>query len=149
VDTPVKLNCGSGKNPLEGFVNLDATGGWRFQDELEYRNVEAITISHSLMFLREIEIENFLREAYKVLKPGGVIRITEDYSIYEGSKVFGGWRGSRILLGPILLTRLLKKTGFKVFFDNYYEYMSQFKDHSLIQRFHGGWPRVFHIEGVK
>ena len=150
----MKLNCGSGDHELEGFVNLDKDNGWLFQMGFKYKDnsIEAITESHSLMFLTEKEIEQWVEESYRVLKVGGILRITEDYSSFEGSKVYGGWHGKwlvRTLFGPEFFIELLSKVGFEVFFNNYYDKETQFKDNSLMQLYHGCWPRVFHIEGKK
>jgi hypothetical protein len=147
----MKLNLAGGSHPLDGFVNLDKDMGWFFQMGLEYENetIEAITESHGLMFLREKEIDELIRECARVLEIGGVLRITEDYSAYEGSRIFGGWRGSKILLGPGLITELMEKHGIEVKYDNNMENITYYKNNSLIQRNHGGFPRVFHIEGIK
>ena len=50
----MRLNLGCGEEHLiDGFVNLDARTGWHFEDGLPYPDgsVEAITISHALMYV--------------------------------------------------------------------------------------------------
>jgi len=94
----IKLNLGCGKFPLEGFVNMDSRGdlskvfqkrdpgkfnirdNWKWQDRLIYKDhtVEAITESHSLMYLKVEEYELVFCEMWRVLKLGGIFRITED-----------------------------------------------------------------------
>lgn len=145
----LKLNLGSAHHKLEGFINLDEE--WLAQTGLDYKDksIEAITISHLIFLLTEIEIGQLMEECYRVLVKGGVLRITEDFSVCEPSSVFGGYRGTKTLLGPDLFKKILGDLGFKVYFDNYYESKTQFKDKSLIQVRHGYWPHAFHIEGVK
>src|SRR3989344_639427 len=81
MNSVIKLNLGCKHRKLEGFDNLDKIFGWYFQDGLpQYASgsVGGITISHALMFLTESEIETFMKEMWRVLKVGGVVRITED-----------------------------------------------------------------------
>ena len=93
----MRLNLGCGEEHLiSGFENLDARNGWRFEDGLPYPDgsVEAITISHALYLVPLADWPAAFAEFARVLKPGGVIRITEDDATNPASSRFGGWRGS-------------------------------------------------------
>lgn len=149
----VKLNLGSKHRKLEGFENLDKLFGWHFQDGLpQYADgsVEAITISHALMFLTDSELETFLKEAWRVLKVGGVIRITEDDTENPKSSWYktGNIESKpHCLTGPAMMRIFLEKTGFSVY--DATQTSTRFSDNSLMQAYRGGPPNVFFIEGVK
>lgn len=146
----MKLNLACGNDLLKDFTNLDIKDNWYFQNGLgqfQDNSIEAITISHSLMFLTEKELEIFFKECFRVLQKNGVIRITEDWATYWGSKVFGGWWSAKLLTSPILMEYYLKKSGFQAF--RVAEDETKFKDKSLIRILHGHHPRVFFIEGLK
>ena len=151
----VKLNLGAGRRNtwLEGFVNLDKKYGWNFQDGLKRYNdnsVDAITISHALMYLSEPEILTFLKEVYRVLKINGVIRISEDNCEEKASDTYlVGWKGAISLTGPKMMRDLLELAGFEVYDmtkDN-----SLYKDNSLCQNLHerNNPKRIFFLEGIK
>jgi len=145
----MKLNLGSSINQIKGFKNLDAIDGWYVQHGLDYpdNSIEAITISHLVMYIKELDIEPFFKEMYRVLEPKGIVRITEDNSTFIGSKIFGGWKDAVMLTSADFLREYLEKVGFKSF--EVKEDETHYKDKSLCQRLHGGWPRVYHIEGLK
>lgn len=77
----MKLNLACGPDKREGFVNRDPRiDGWKFQDGLrDYADgsVDGITIGCALYLIDPDEQVTFLAEAARVLRPGGVIRITE------------------------------------------------------------------------
>ena len=156
----IKLNLGCGAFPLPEpeFVNLDkgrGYGRWFFQDGFKYHDnsVDAITISHALMYLTEEELWRFMKEAYRVLKEGGVIRITEDNTTDPESSVYGGWHKERevppfkCLTDAKMMRDALEQAYFKVYDIELEE--TYYKDRSLIQQRHGEAPRVFAVEGVK
>ena len=154
----IKINLGCGVYPLEGFINLDKGrkyGRWYFQNGLNYHDnsVDAITISHSLMYLDVDELWKFMIEAYRVLKIGGVIRITEDNTTDPRSSVYGGYKKHRnpppfkCLTDAKMMRKALEQAGFKVYDVSLDE--THYKDKSLIQHYHGEFPRVFFIEGQK
>lgn len=149
----VKLNLGSKHRKLEGFDNLDKIFGWDFQDGLpQYTDdsVDGITISHALMFLTIPEIKQFSREARRVLRTGGVVRITEDdteaplSSWYQAGNVKSG---PRCLTGPAMMRKILEDAGFKVY--DVDRTTTHFYDKSLMQAYRGGPPNVFFMEAVK
>lgn len=149
----VKLNLGSKHRRLEGFDNLDKIFGWHFQDGLpNYKDnsVDAITISHALMFLTLPEVTTFAKEMLRVLKPGGVVRITEDdtenpkSSWYKTGNIKSG---PSCLTGPKMMGQILKGAGFQVF--DVDRNLTHFYDKSLMQSYRGGQPDFFFIEGIK
>src|SRR5262249_40178700 len=77
----LRLNLGGGINPIRGFDNLDKSEGWTFEDGLGFYaddTVEAVTISHSLMYVDLEEWPAVFAEIARVLQPGGFLRVTED-----------------------------------------------------------------------
>lgn len=148
-----KLNLGSKYRKLEGFDNLDKLFGWNFQDGLgQYadNSVDGITISHALMFLTDSELETLLKDARRVLRVGGVIRITEDDTENPASEVFKTGRiesGPKCLTGPNMMRGALEKADFIVYDAD--QKTTRFYDNTLIQAYRGGAPNVFFIEGVK
>lgn len=159
VERPLRLNLGCGTpdtrswHPMPGFVNLDRSLGWRFEDGLgdfADASIAGITISHALMYLEADGWPRFVAECARVLVPGGVIRITEDDTATHGSRRIGGWRGSepaRTLTDPAMARRYLEAGGFTV--HDVTAETSHFSDLSLLQAQHGDPPDVFFIEGVR
>ncbi len=145
----MKLNLGAGPHPLDEFVNLDPQAGWRFEDGLRYEDgsVEAITVSHALMYLPADKWPSFLAEAFRVLEPRGIIRITEDNTEDPASERFGGWHDAVTLTGPLMVREQLKAAGFRV--RKHAADTSGFRDRSLCQAWHGQPPKVFFVEGRK
>lgn len=145
----MRLNLGSGGHPLDGFDNLDLPG-WRFEDGLGYadESVEAITISHALMYVVGDDWPAVFAELARVLESGGgVVRITEDSTSDPESERFGGHPDAVTLTSPLLVLDHLRDAGLgatEVSAD-----VSFFSDYSLIQRWHGDPPKVFHVEGFK
>ena len=148
-----KLNLGSKHRKLKGFDNLDKIFGWRFQHGLpQYpdNSIEGITISHALMFLTPFELAKFTQEMYRVMKPGGVVRITEDDTENPKSLWYktGNLRsGPYCLTGPKMIRGVLSGAGFRV--HDVDRIKTYFYDKSLMQAYRGGPPNVFFIEGVK
>lgn len=150
---PIKLNLGSKHRKLPGFDNLDKLFGWYFQSGLpKYKDnsVDGITISHALMFLKVEELQKFAKEMWRVLKPAGVVRITEDDTENPKSAWYktGNLKsGPSCLTGPKMMRHELEQANFKVF--DVDRKTTNFKDDSLMQTYRGGPPNVFFIEGVK
>lgn len=149
----LKLNLGCKRRKLPGFDNLDKIYGWYFQDGLpqyDDSTVDGITISHALMFLNIFELETFMREMWRVLKIGGVVRITEDDTenplsiTYQTGCVASG---PRCLTGPKMMREMLEKTGFTVY--DVDRTATHFVDTSLMQAYRGGPPKYFFMEGIK
>lgn len=149
----IKLNLGSKYRKLPGFDNLDKLFGWHFQDGLpQYpdKSVAGITISHALMFLTPNELEVFVKEMFRVLKPGGVVRITEDDTENPQSTMYGTGNlksGPKCLTGPKMMRQVLEQAGFSVY--DVGKSQTHFTDNSLIQAYRGGPPERFFIEAVK
>ena len=145
----VKLNLGGGINPLPGFVNLDKSTGWRFEDGLPYqdRSVAAITVSHTLMYVDPADWPSAFDEMYRVLKDGGVLRVTEDAIGGDGSGRNEIRPGAKVATSLGMVLDEMTAAGFvatPVVAD-----ASNFHDASLIQRNYGDPPDVFHAEGLK
>jgi len=145
----VKLNLGSGAHPLDGFVNLDEVMGWRFEHGLQYddETVDAVSVSHALMFVAESRLPDVIADIYRVLKPGGILRVTEDNTEDPESPRFGGWLDAVTLTGPEMMRALLKGAGFRV--RKHSAESTGWVDGSLLQAWHGGEPKCFWLEGRK
>lgn len=140
------LNLGSGRYPLARAVNLDLENGWDARDVrgLPFRGgtVDAVTISHFLMYLTLVEIRFLLEDLYRVTKPNAVVRVTED-DTKDGENV---WPGTIALMSVDVVVRLLEESGF----GNAIEvepHKTGWVDDTLIQNWHGYPPKVFHVEG--
>ena len=146
----MKLNLASGAHPLDGFENLDLENGWRFEQGLNYadESIEAITISHGLYLVALSDWPYVFSEIERVLQPGGIVRITEDATDDRRSSRYGGWNETVVTLTSRDLVRAhMEIVGLE--YQDVSETFSYWRDQSLIQRFHGGTPKVFHCEGLK
>jgi predicted SAM-dependent methyltransferase len=144
-----KLNLGCGINKLEGFENLDIETGWSFEAGPwpHYGTVDAITISHAIMYVPEAELKRVMYELYKCLKFYGVLRITEDDTEHPDSERREGYEGHAVKTGPKMMRRYLEQAGFEV--HDVRPDQTRYTDKSLIQNFHGIPPKVFHMEAIK
>jgi hypothetical protein len=144
----VKLNLGSGAHPVEGFDNLDLPS-WEWGNALPYgvESVEAVTISHALMYCKPELLFAVLADIWRVLVPSGIVRITEDDTFDPASERFGGAPDARLLTGIVQMSNALRSAGFIA--DWLMPDQTNFGDTSLIQRWHGEPPKIFHIEGIK
>lgn len=147
----VKLNLGSGAHPLDGFENLDAENGWRFQDGLgayDDASVEAISISHALYLLPLADWPAAFAEFARVLAPGGVLRVTEDATDDRRSVRYGGFHDAVTLTSADLVITHMEVAGFKRA-AKVPPWSTGYRDGSLVQQHHGKPPKVFHVEAVK
>ena len=138
-DGEVRLHVGSGAERLDGWLNVDlkpfrgvdvvadVTEGLPFADS----SVEAVYAEHFLEHLRLDDGLDFLAEVHRVLRPGGVLRISTpnldwvwethyDPAADPGEKVeaalranraFHGW-GHRFLWNTEILERAMAGCGF-------------------------------------
>ena len=144
----LRLNLGGGINPIPGFVNLDKTTGWTFEQGIPFpdHSVEAITESHALMYVDPTAWSFVFSEIARVLVPGGRLRMTHDN--------IGGPGSSR----PVIRPRATVATTPDLFLDHLedaglaarivHEDETGFTDRSLIQQNYGKEPDVFHVEAV-
>ena len=166
----LKLNLGCGKFPLEGFLNMDyrrdlsrifkernpgefvIVDNWTWQEGFAFEDnlIDAVTESHSLMFLKAEEYISAFLEVSRILKPGGVFRITEDNCEHSEEKLeeLGlPWGNPASTTGPKMMMDKLTRVFVEVKLVSPEE--TAFYDNSLIQQFHGTPPRVFHMEAMK
>ena len=154
----LKLNLGCGAFPKESFINLDSRGDlsrifherhakgdgpayvieeWSFIDDLLYDSgtVDAVTESHALMYLRPEDYVDLFTEIHRVLKPGGIFRITEDNCErpVEELKLDGlPWGTPASVTGPKMMRAELEKV-FTIVIDVAPDKTS-YVDQSLIRR---------------
>ncbi len=95
----VKLHIGCGDRKLEGFINIDIGGtpdlkldvrdGLPFPDE----SVDFVFSEHFIEHITRDEGIMFLKEVYRILKPGGVCRVaTPDLSESVKAYINNSWR---------------------------------------------------------
>ena len=162
----LNLGCGHpGEDmPDSNFVNLDRNPkygdrtGWTVEDRLERwpdGSVNAVTISHLLMYVSLHTWHMLFDEIARVLKPCGVVRITEDVILDPASRHWGGhdplhssWKG-RVVTGmsPLLVIDMLELSGILAVQVDATE--SHFTGADIRQDRHGGPPHVFYVEGMK
>lgn len=146
----LRLNLGGGINPIPGFVNLDKTTGWTFEEGLGQfpdASVEAITESHALMYVPIGYWPMVFSEIARVLVPGGTLRLTHDNIGGEGSSRPRIRPRAAVATTPELVLEHLQRAGLPGWVVDQDE--TRFGDRSLIQQNYGREPDVFHVEAVK
>lgn len=146
----LRLNLGGGINAIPGYVNLDISTGWTFEQGLgDYPDdsVSAITESHALMYVALEEWPYVFGEIARVLRPGGTVRITQDAIGAEGSSRPTIRPGAAVATTPELVLEHLGRAGIDA--DLLEPDETGFSDRSLIQQNYGQPPDVFHVEGRK
>lgn len=154
---PLVLNLGCGNpdarswHPMPHCLNLDKSLGWSFEDgltEFDDGQVDGITISHALMYVHAADWPDVFAEFARVLRPGGVIRITEDDTTHPDSRTFRrGWHDHATLTGPAMVRQHLHDAGFTV--HDVQPGTTHYRDDTLRQSQHGEPPHVFYVEGVR
>ena len=110
---PLRLHLGSGGNNLTGWVNIDLVGAradvaWDLRRPLPFadRVASAVFLEHVLEHMTVAEGMAVLRHAFRVLAPGGVIRVgVPDAGLYARS--YAGGDGLIDELRPGRPTRML------------------------------------------
>lgn len=82
----IRINLGCGTNPLQGWINVDIDESCHpdvvhnLRDTLPFPDnyADEILISHVLMYFTRDEHTAILKECSRILKPDGLIRLTED-----------------------------------------------------------------------
>lgn len=159
LELPLRLNLGCGRpgarswHPIKGFVNLDKSLGWTFEDGLgdfADHTVAGLSISHALMYVAEEHWPFVFGEFARVLVDGGVVRITEDDAISPESSRCGGWKGSEPAVSLTSATKIrvaLERAGLSS--QELTAETTLYADGSLKQAQHGFPPDVFFVEGVR
>jgi predicted SAM-dependent methyltransferase len=81
-NSPLRLDLGSGESPIPGWVNVDLVGhrpdlAWDLSMPLPLAegSVEAIFTEHLLEHLPPTTALDLIRECYRLLAPGGTLRV--------------------------------------------------------------------------
>jgi predicted SAM-dependent methyltransferase len=106
VGKEIKLNVGCGKKNEKGFIGIDIRDCgqeivWDVREgiPLPDDSVDFIWTSHVIEHFDNTEVENVLREFYRVLKPGGISQnvvphVADPTAYYFDHKTF--WNEARI-----------------------------------------------------
>lgn len=151
----LNLGCGTegtrSWHPIAGAVNLDKSMGWRFEDGLrDYANasVDGISVSHALMYVALADWPKAFAEFARVLRDGGVIRVTEDATDDTRSRTYKlGWHDHVTLTSAAMVKRHLRDAGLTP--HDCGPGQTMFEGDSLMQDQHGGAPHCFWVEGVR
>lgn len=149
----LKLHLGCADDIRSGFENFDPKiNGWTFQSGLPYPDstVDGITISHALMYVPKADWPGVVAEFYRALRPGGVVRITEDDCETPNSPRRAClYPGAAVLTGPQFVGQQLRLAGFATHRCSATETL--FHDDSLCiaHREHKIPRYIFYMEGVK
>lgn len=146
----LRLNLGGGINPIPGYVNLDKSTGWTFEQGLSTfpdRSVQAVTESHALMYVNPVHWPYVFSEIARVLKPGGMVRITQDAIGAPGSSRPVIRPGAKVATSAAIVLDHLWDAGFQAEIVD--PDQTGFQDRSLIQTNYGSPPDVFHVEAIK
>ena len=89
----VGVQLTSGLTPLKGWLNLDQGPSYMYGEQnvlwmytfglrtFDDNSIDTLVVIHSLVYLNRGEYEGLFADAFRVLKPGGVFRISEDTPI--------------------------------------------------------------------
>jgi LmbE family N-acetylglucosaminyl deacetylase len=146
----LRLNLGGEINRLPGYVNMDVSYGWKFEDGLGMwgdASVEAISVSHVLMYVRPEHWPLVFEEIARVLQPGGILRITEDAIGAPGSTRPVIRPRAHVATCADIVLKHMQNAGLAA--GQVAQDTTLFADETLIQRNYGAEPDVFHAEGVK
>jgi predicted SAM-dependent methyltransferase len=175
-----KLHLGCGKVYIPGFIHVDLMDF----DHIDYKipadkldvfedgSVDFIYACHILEHFKRKEVEDVLKEWFRVLKPGGVLRLSVP-GFEEIVAIYQRYGDLKLVLGPLvggqtylynfhymvfdfnLLSELLKKAGFK----NVYRYDWKKTEHADIDDFsqayiphmdkEHGMPVSLNVEAIK
>lgn len=95
MDEPIRLNLGSGENPLPGYENIDLKNGDKAYPLSQYDDncVDEVRASHLLEHFVNAGTDMVLKEWVRVLKPGGLLKIAvPDFEVIS-KKYQAGERG--------------------------------------------------------
>ena len=164
----IRLNIGCGNYPKPGWINCDKRGmyqQWEFKPIAEqiieldllqfpYRfadsSVDLITISHCLNQIDESHQSSIFRELCRILKPGGVLRITDDDVESAASPERGNLHFHALWpTGPRVIGEMLRAAGFRTHVVD--KDLTLSGDRSILVSNHPEVPdlALFWIEGIK
>lgn len=164
----IRLNLGCGRYPKPGWINCDKHGLYQrweytsFADQIvevdltvfPYKfkdsTVDLITISHSLNQIDIEYIPKIIREIYRILKPGGIVRITDDDVESPSSPICGEPHfHAKWQTGPKILSKYMQDAGFRSHVLT--KTTTNSFDKSILVANHPELPdtAVFFVEGIK
>lgn len=138
VNKKIQLHLGCGERYIPGFIHIDVrkfphvdhVASVDKLDMFEDNSVDLIYACHLLEHFKRNQIEDILKEWYRVLKPGGILRLaTPDFE--KLVEVYLKHKDLKLILGPLVgrqdypenthyiifdfatLSEILKKVGFK------------------------------------
>jgi len=161
----LKLNLGCGETLLDGWTGLDPRNylderiiEWDFSRHIPFAEwtADAVMTSHVFNYIAEEDYATALLDIWRVLRPGGVLRMAEDCtdSGYVWRDIGQPARGTGEIKSLPTKTKIvaaLKRVGFEVHEGELDETLSPHKDilnyNSRYRRYRLG--HKFYIEAVK
>ncbi|MEM3434115.1 MAG: methyltransferase domain-containing protein [Candidatus Methanomethyliaceae archaeon] len=127
----IKLHLGCGKRYLPGYIHIDL-GDYA---HLDYRcdisrlpmfgdsTVDLIYASHVIEYYDRVEVTEVLREWYRVLKKGGILRLAvPDFEALI--EVYRKWRDLDLIIGPLYGRMEIAGTGVVIYHRTVYDFSS-------------------------
>ncbi len=165
----MKLHLGCGKIVLPGWTNVDtipSTQKWERNPKLANKihnvnlilrwpwvseSVRLITVSHLLYCFDDNQRGNLIEESYRVLKPGGILRVTDDDNDHPSSKYHERkHHNAKERLSKVLMIAIMVQAGFEVLEMSHG--LTQADDPLIMQDLHKHapeYPACFFIEAMK
>ncbi|WP_146205793.1 methyltransferase domain-containing protein [Azospirillum sp. TSH58] len=132
---PVLVYPGCERDLEKGMINLDFRPHrkdglqatlWEFHMGLrafEADSVDGITISHMMMYVPISQYHEFFKDCFRVLKRGGVLRVTEDNAnLHRAFECHYSMSPS----SPSTMRQMLEEAGFRVFDQTPHRSVSEF-----------------------
>ncbi len=127
----IKLHLGCGKRYLPGYIHIDLAD----YPHIDYRHdvrtlpmfkdstVDLIYASHVIEYFDRIEVMDVLKEWYRVLKEGGILRLAvPDFEALV--QVYLRYRDLNLILGPLYGRWEIPGTGKIVYHKTVYDFSS-------------------------
>ena len=150
----VQLNLGCGKRYIPGFIHIDLADFPHIDHRhhittlpmFENDSVDLIYSSHTIEYFDRTEVMDVLKEWYRVLKPGGVIRLAvPDFEALL--KVYKEYGILDMILGPLYGRMEVKGASKTIFHKTVYDFASLenvLKECGFVEIKRYDWQKTIH-----